>query len=121
MGAMRRIPALVISLTAISALGSSLLAVPAAQAAPASVSAAQASPASVPAAQAAPAKKGPRASLKGTVIQQNLFGMHVFNLQDGVWPTVPVGSIRLWDNETTWSSIETAQNQFNWTKLDTAV
>ncbi len=98
---MRRTPALLVSLTAIAALGATLL--------------------TAPAAQAAPAKKDPRASLKGTTIQRDLFGMHVFNLQDGVWPTVPVGSIRLWDNATTWSSIETAQNQFNWTALDTAV
>ncbi len=74
-----------------------------------------------PAAQAAPAPLSPSVSLKGTTIARTLFGMHVFNLQDGVFPTVPVGSIRLWDNQTTWSSIETAQNVFDWTKLDSAV
>ncbi len=73
---------------------------------------------SAPPAQAATA---PMADLKGTTVQRTLFGMHVFNLQDGVWPTIPVGSVRLWDNQTTWSSVETAQNQFNWTKLDAAV
>ena len=98
---MRRIPALVVSLTTIGALGAALLV--------------------APASQAAPTEKSPRASLKGTTVEQSLFGMHVFNLQDGVFPTVPVGSIRLWDNETTWSSIETAQDQFNWAKLDKAV
>jgi hypothetical protein len=68
------------------------------------------------------APKAPKApNLKGTVVQRSLFGMHVFNLQDGVWPTVPVGSIRLWDNQTTWSSIEVAQNVFDWSKLDKAV
>lgn len=69
-----------------------------------------------PAAQAAPMQ-----DLRGTTVDRTLFGMHVFNLEDGVWPTVPVGSIRLWDNETTWSSIETAKGQFNWAKLDAAV
>jgi hypothetical protein len=69
-------------------------------------------------AQAAPA---PMQDLRGSVVKQDLFGMHVFNLEDGVWPTVPVGSIRLWDNETTWSAIEPAKGQFNWGKLDTAV
>jgi polysaccharide biosynthesis protein PslG len=74
-----------------------------------------------PAAQAAPAPLSPSVNLKGTTIQPSLFGMHVFNLEDGVFPTVPVGAIRLWDNETTWSAIETAQDQFNWAKLDGAV
>lgn len=69
-----------------------------------------------PAAQAAPMQ-----DLRGTVVQQDLFGMHVFNLQDGVFPTIPVGAIRLWDNQTTWSWIEKAQDQFDWTTLDTAV
>lgn len=63
----------------------------------------------------------PLQNLKGTVVPQSLFGMHVFNLEDNVWPTVPIGGIRLWDNETTWSQIETAQDQFQWGKLDTAV
>jgi hypothetical protein len=74
-----------------------------------------------PAAQAAPAPLAPAVSLKGTVIKKDLFGMHVFNLEDGVFPTVPVGAIRLWDNETTWSAIEPAKGQFAWGKLDTAV
>jgi hypothetical protein len=94
---MRRLTSIA-SLSAVGALVASLLAVPAAQAAPA-----------------------PLQNLKGSVVQPTLFGMHVFNLEDGVWPTVPVGSIRLWDNETTWSSIEKVQNQFDWTKLDNAV
>ena len=71
-----------------------------------------------PGAQAAPA---PLANLQGSVIQPTLFGMHVFNLQNGVFPTIPVGSVRLWDTETTWSSVETGQDQFNWTKLEAAV
>ena len=69
-------------------------------------------------AQAAPA---PMQDLRGQTVARTLFGMHVFNLQNGVWPTVPVGSIRLWDNETTWSSIEKSPDVFDWTKLDKAV
>lgn len=94
---MRRLTALA-SLSAVGALVASVLVAPAAQAAPA-----------------------PLQNLKGTTVQQSLFGMHVFNLEDGVWPSVPVGAIRLWDNETTWSAIEKSQNQFDWTKLDGAV
>jgi len=58
---------------------------------------------------------------KGTVIPASMFGMHVFNEQDGVWPTVPFGSLRLWDNQTAWANIETTNDKFDWTKLDAAV
>ena len=61
------------------------------------------------------------AAPKGTVIKDDLFGMHVFNVEDGVWPTVPIGSLRLWDNETTWSVLEPAKGQYVWGKLDAAV
>ena len=77
-----------------------------------------ASLATIPPAQAAPQ---PAQDLRGTTVQQSLFGMHVFDLEDGVWPTVPVGSVRLWDNETTWSAIERTKGQYDWTKLEAAV
>ncbi|MBI1349530.1 MAG: cellulase family glycosylhydrolase [Actinomycetales bacterium] len=92
---MRRLTAIA-SLTAVGALLSSLVVVPAAEA-------------------------RPRQDLRGTTVQQNLFGMHVFNVQNGQWPTVPIGSLRLWDNETTWAQVEPAPGQFDWTKLDAAV
>jgi polysaccharide biosynthesis protein PslG len=95
---MRRLPTLVASAVLSGALAAALLPTTAAQAAPA-----------------------PTANLVGSVVQPTLFGMHVFNLQNGVFPTVPVGSVRLWDTQTTWSSVETAQNVFNWSKLDGAV
>jgi GH35 family endo-1,4-beta-xylanase len=74
-----------------------------------------------PAAQAVQPVKKEKSSLTNTVVDDSLFGMHVFNAEDGVWPTVKIGALRLWDNETTWSSIEVAPNQFNWAKLDGAV
>ena len=46
-----------------------------------------ASLATIPPAQAAPQ---PAQDLRGTTVQQSLFGMHVFDLEDGVWPTVPM-------------------------------
>jgi hypothetical protein len=97
---MRRLPIALASLSAVAVIASLVTA---------------------PAAQAAPAPLSPSVNLKGTTIDRTLFGMHVFNLEDGVFPTVPVGAIRLWDNETTWSAIETGQDQFNWAKLDGAV
>lgn len=57
----------------------------------------------------------------GTVIPAAMFGQHVMNLEYGNWPTIPIGSVRLWDNQTSWSSIEKAQGNFDWTNLDTAV
>jgi hypothetical protein len=95
---MRRTLSTVLSMLAIGAVSGSLISAAPAQAAPA-----------------------PQAPLTGTTVQRSLFGMHVFNLQDGVFPTIAIGSVRLWDNQTTWSSIETAQDQFNWAKLDGAV
>lgn len=57
----------------------------------------------------------------GTKIQPQMFGMHVKDLEFGSWPTVPVGAIRLWDNRTSWTNIETSQGNFDWTNLDTSV
>lgn len=71
-----------------------------------------ASAATAPLASAAP---------KGSVVTDDLFGMHVFNVEDGVWPTVPIGTLRLWDSETTWSVLEPAKGQYAWGKLDAAV
>jgi polysaccharide biosynthesis protein PslG len=95
---MRRTTSALVSLAAIGTLGAALVTAPAAQSAPA-----------------------PLSDLRGTTVGLDLFGMHVFNLQDGVFPTIPVGSVRLWDNQTTWSSVEVAQDVFDWTKLDAAV
>jgi hypothetical protein len=69
-------------------------------------------------AQAAPA---PAADLKGTTVQRTLFGMHVFNAQTGNWPTIPIGSLRLWDNDTSWAQIEKQRGVYDWTTLDGAV
>lgn len=65
-------------------------------------------------AQAAP-------SLQGTVVSDTMFGLHVKNVQQGVWPDVQFGSLRLWDNDTSWSGIEKSPGVFDWTALDTAI
>jgi len=70
--------------------------------------------------QAAPIRD-PANNLKGTVIDDSLFGLHVKDAQDGVWPNIKFGSIRLWDNGTAWTNIETSQGVFNWTALDNSV
>ena len=58
---------------------------------------------------------------KGTVVKDSLFGMHVYNAEFGEWPTIGFGSLRLWDNRTSWANIERSQGVFDWTALDTAV
>ena len=58
---------------------------------------------------------------KGTVIPAGMFGMHVMNLEYGNFPTIPIGSVRLWDTQTSWGEIEKSQGNFDWTNLDNAV
>jgi hypothetical protein len=38
-----------------------------------------------------------------------------------VWPTIPFGSLRIWDKDTAWSHIEKEPGVFDWTKLDRIV
>jgi hypothetical protein len=71
-------------------------------------------------AQAAPIGN-PANNLKGTVVNDSLFGLHVKDAQNGVWPNIKFGSIRLWDNATSWANIETSKGVFNWTALDNSV
>lgn len=58
---------------------------------------------------------------KGTTITRDLFGMHVFGAQNGAWPTIPFGSLRIWDKDTAWSHIEKTPGTFDWAKLDLIV
>ncbi len=74
-----------------------------------------------PGASAKPTVRPIAETPSGTVIQPQLFGMHVFDVQNGVWPTIPIGALRLWDNQTTWNAIEGTDNAFDWTRLDAAV
>ena len=48
------------------------------------------------------------------------FGMdiHPGVLTSQPWPSVPFGSIRLWDTATTWNDLEPTQGVYDWTTLD---
>jgi hypothetical protein len=71
---------------------------------------------------ATPAVASPREQLpRGTVITSATFGMHIAGAQNGVWPTIPVGSLRIWDKDTAWSHIEKTPGVFDWVKLDRIV
>lgn len=82
-------------------------------------------PMAIPANSAQPAqptkKSKPAQNLTGTVIKDDLFGLHVKDAQNGVWPNITFGSLRLWDNGTSWADIEKSQGVFDWTNLDNVV
>jgi len=60
-------------------------------------------------------------NLNGQIVQPEMFGLHVKNEQYGVWPNIPFGSLRLWDNDVAWSNIEVAPGVYDWTNLDNAI
>jgi len=49
-----------------------------------------------------------------------LFGMDIHSnvLTTEPWPSVPVGSIRLWDSHTKWSDLEPSRGVYAWANLD---
>lgn len=47
--------------------------------------------------------------------------MQVEGVEGESWPSAPFGALRLWDNGTAWSQIETKKGEFKWDNLDHAV
>lgn len=62
---------------------------------------------------------GSAASPSPRLVRAALFGMHVSD--PGAWPTVPVGSVRLWDAGTTWRDLETEPGTYDFSRLDAYV
>ncbi|MDD3800324.1 MAG: endo-1,4-beta-xylanase [Novosphingobium sp.] len=54
-------------------------------------------------------------------VPATMFGLHVPGIADGVTPTVPYGTLRLWDSGVAWGQVEQSNNQFWWNGLDAAV
>jgi polysaccharide biosynthesis protein PslG len=54
-----------------------------------------------------------------TPVRAALFGMHVSD--PAAWPTVPVGSVRLWDTGTTWRDLEPQPGTYDFARLDAYV
>jgi hypothetical protein len=52
-------------------------------------------------------------------LRQEFFSMgwHDF-IKSSIWPSVSFGGVRLWDNHVSWEEIETANQRYNWTNLD---
>ena len=57
----------------------------------------------------------------GGPLGPNAFGLHVPGLSTGTVPSVPYGTVRLWDGGTAWGQVEQAPGQFWWNGLDYAI
>jgi polysaccharide biosynthesis protein PslG len=61
----------------------------------------------------------PSSSLVWGQTPASFFGMNTGRiLATDPWPSVQLGSIRLWDTATTWSDLEPSRGTYNWTILD---
>lgn len=64
----------------------------------------------------------PPVTVDPNAVQPPLVGMHIEGVEGGAaWASAPFGALRLWDNGTGWSQIETAKGDFNWSNLDGAL
>lgn len=56
-------------------------------------------------------------------VKERFFGMHVASVTAEPWPTVPIGSLRIWDHwpYVSWASLHRAPNTFAWESLDALV
>lgn len=54
-------------------------------------------------------------------VQSTDFGMHVPGIASGTDPSVPYGTIRLWDSGVAWGQVNQAKGKFWWTGLDMAI
>jgi len=52
----------------------------------------------------------------GQVGEQTFLDMHIGN--PNYWPSVPIGSIRIWDTGTQWPLVETSDGVFSWSNLN---
>ena len=50
-------------------------------------------------------------------IPSTFFGMHINQILTP-WPSVAFGSYRLWDDGTSWASINTSNGFYDWSRLD---
>lgn len=71
----------------------------------------------------APASSAPatQAAPSANAIPATLVGMQVEGVEVEAWPSAPFGSLRLWDNGTAWSQIETEKGVYKWDNLDGAI
>jgi len=60
-------------------------------------------------------------AIPADAVQPSLVGMHVEGEEAGAWPSAPFGALRLWDNGTAWSQIETKPGVYKWDNLEGAL
>jgi len=75
---------------------------------------------SIPVAAALLVGTAPPASA-ATSVDDTAFGLHVPRISTGVVPTVPYGTVRLWDSGVTWGQVEQRRGKYWWVGLDRAV
>lgn len=51
----------------------------------------------------------------GYAVPKTFFGLHSYG---NVWPTSPMGTLRIWDAGASWAEIEKSNGSFNWSRLD---
>ena len=54
-------------------------------------------------------------------VPASLVGMQIEGVEVEAWSSAPFGALRLWDNGTAWSQIETSKGVFHWKNLDGAI
>lgn len=54
-------------------------------------------------------------------VPANLIGLHIEGVEVEAWSAAPFGALRLWDNGTAWSQVETEKGVFKWDNLDGAI
>lgn len=61
------------------------------------------------------------AAVDPNAVKPSLVGMHIEGAEGGAWASAPFGALRLWDNGTGWSQIETAKGTYKWDNLEGAL
>jgi len=60
--------------------------------------------------------------LAAVPVPQTYFGMHVHHYLEGTpWPSEPMGTIRLWDSQTSWPDLEPSSGVWDFQRLDAYV
>jgi len=63
----------------------------------------------------------PVPTAEANVVPATLVGMQIEGEEVEAWSSAPFGALRLWDNGTAWSQIETSKGVFHWKNLDGAL
>ena len=79
-------------------------------------------PATIPPTTTAPAPpSGGGTVLTGGAPTRLTFGMHVGQLAADAWPSVSVGTFRIWNPDSTWGALEPSPGEWDFARLDTRV